>query len=57
MVRIQLVVRDVIFCEPFNLTLSISVTAGSVIEPPHDKTNKVTVRPAKTQISQGIRPV
>ena len=27
------------------------------IEPLHDKTNKVTVRPAKTQISLGIRPV
>ena len=27
------------------------------IEPRHDKTNKVTVRPAKTQISLGIRPV
>ena len=26
-------------------------------EPRHDKTNKVTVRPAKTQISVGIRPV
>ena len=26
-------------------------------EPQHDKTNKVTVRPAKTQISLGIRPV
>ena len=26
-------------------------------EPPHDKTNKVSVRPAKTQISLGIRPV
>ena len=26
-------------------------------EPRHDKTNKVRVRPAKTQISQGIRPV
>ena len=25
-------------------------------EPWHDKTNKVTVRPAKTQISLGIRP-
>ena len=25
-------------------------------EPPRDKTNKVTVRPAKTQISLGIRP-
>ena len=26
-------------------------------EQPHDKTNKVTVRPAKTQISLGSRPV
>ena len=26
-------------------------------EPPHDKTNKMTVRQAKTQISLGIRPV
>ena len=26
-------------------------------EPPHDKTNKMTVRPAKTQTSLGIRPV
>ena len=26
-------------------------------EPRHDKTNEVTVRPAKTQISLGIRPV
>ena len=27
------------------------------IEPRHDKTNKVTVLPTKTQISLGIRPV
>ena len=26
-------------------------------EPPHDKTNKMAVRPANTQISLGIRPV
>ena len=26
-------------------------------QPPHDKTNKMSVRPAKTQISLGIRPV
>ena len=26
-------------------------------EPRHDKTNKVSARPAKTQISLGIRPV
>ena len=29
----------------------------SRFEPPHNKTNKMTVRPAKTQISLGIRPV
>ena len=28
-----------------------------VYEPPHDKTNKVAVRPAKTQISLGIHSV
>ena len=27
------------------------------LEPPHDKTNKMSVRPARTQISLGIRPV
>ena len=26
-------------------------------EPPHDKTNKMSVRPAKTQICLGIHPV
>ena len=29
----------------------------AVYEPRHDKTNKMAVRPAKTQISLGIRPV
>ena len=29
----------------------------SVYEPRHDKSEKMTVRPAKTQISLGIRPV
>ena len=28
-----------------------------IYEPPHDKTNKVNVRPAKTRISLGIRQV
>ena len=28
-----------------------------ISEPQHDKTNKMSVRPAKTQISLGIRPV
>ena len=30
---------------------------NSLYEPQHDKTNKMSVRPAKTQISLGIRPV
>ena len=30
---------------------------NNTVEPPRDKTNNVAVRPAKTQISLGIRPV
>ena len=33
------------------------LTSKFIHEPPHDKTNNVAVRPAKTQISLGIRPV
>ena len=33
------------------------VTLQTHNEPWHDKTNKATVRPAKTPISLGIRPV
>ena len=29
----------------------------TIIEPPHDKTNNMTLRPAKTQISLGVHPV
>ena len=37
---------------------SLPITEGGkeLIEPPHDKTNSVAVRPAKTHISLGIRP-
>ena len=38
-----------------NMLLKICV--ASQFEQQHDKTNKITVRPAKTQISLGIRPV
>ena len=34
-----------------------SSLANWTSEPPHDKTNKMTVRPSKTQISMGIRLV
>ena len=37
--------------------LSIAAQQDRLFEPPHDKTNKMHVRPAKTQISLGIRPV
>ena len=42
-----------------NLTLTsfAELQLYIIIEPRHDKTNKVTLRPAKTQISRGIRPV
>ena len=33
------------------------VLTKTINEPRHDKTNKRNVRPAKTQISLGIRPV
>ena len=33
-----------------------NVSKESAYEPPHDKTNKMTVRPAKTRISLGIHP-
>ena len=38
--------------------LLLSWTSNTkIIEPPHENTNKVAVRTAKTQISLGIRPV
>ena len=41
----------------YNFQLFYSYAKEIIFEPRHDKTNKVTVRPAKTQISLGIRPV
>ena len=35
----------------------MDVWAPEVNEPPHDKTNKMSVRPVNTQISLGIGPV
>ena len=43
---------------PCRITNSFEVPCLSpAFEPRHDKTNKMSVRPAKTQISLGIRPV
>ena len=44
----------------FLLSLSLSLSGpqcASTYEPKHDKTNKMSVRPPKAQISLGIRPV
>ena len=38
-------------------SISVSFENIKLFEPPHDKTNKMTVRPAKTQISLGSHPV
>ena len=40
-----------------NLTQTLQQERRTRFEPPHDKTNKMFVRPAKTQTSLGIRPV
>ena len=44
-------------CLPFCLHLLDNKTSLLAFEPGHDKTNKMNVCPAKTQISLGIRPV
>ena len=46
-------------CDVFNVAVFAVVLffVNLPYEPRHDKTNKVTVRPAKTQISLGIHPV
>ena len=36
---------------------AIGYFKNKTFEPRYDKTNKISVRPAKTQISLGIRPV
>ena len=46
-----------IFSSSCAIALMCSSSAILFYEPRHDKTNKMSVRPAKTQISLGIRPV
>ena len=41
----------------FNRNSCYQTVYGLIYEPRHDKTNKMSVRPAKTQISLSIRPV
>ena len=40
-----------------NFALLYAIMNGLRYEPHHDKTNKISLHPAKTQISLGIRPV
>ena len=65
---IKFLFYSVLFCKIFfqykviisHFFLAIFLLCHSCIwtfEPPDDKTNNVVVRPAKTQISLGIRPV
>ena len=42
---------------PIECTVKTDQTGLYTFEPRDDKTNKMSVRPAKTQISLGIRPV
>ena len=42
---------------PHGMLEVVSDDVKSSCQPRHDKTNKMSVRPAKTQISLGIRPV
>ena len=41
----------------YTVAVSLCALLSFIFEPPHDKTNKVAVCPAKTQISLGICPV
>ena len=47
------------YFETYDFTLTHTQTKRklSICQPQHDKPNKVSLRPAKTQISLGIRPV
>ena len=45
------------FCYLYIFACLRTRSTNSYYEPPHDKTNKMIVRPAKTQLNLGIRPV
>ena len=48
--------KDTNFCH-YQEPNGLPTKTWSAYKPPRDKTNKVSVRPANTQISLGIRPV
>ena len=49
------ILRDLITCKLYGIYQT--VLDLNAYEPRHDKTNKINVHPAKTQINLGIRPV
>ena len=49
-------IKKLVCSHPFPIML-FAYFLYNIYEPPRDKTNKVSVRPAKTQISLGTRPV
>ena len=55
----DVILRNLDFYRRFSVINPIAYILSSnfVTEPPHDKINKMTKHPAKTQISLGIRPV
>ena len=55
--KMQLMDTKVLFFCQIPTTIYNYSRKPSMHEPPHDKTNKMTVRSAKIQISLGIRPV
>ena len=60
--RFELNLKAPVICNHANeasggVLVRMTTQPPALYEPRHDKTNIVTVRPAKTQISLGIRPV
>ena len=61
----RLIRRNYVICKIWGNSLHLSQNVLSktprmglrIYEPPYDKTNKMSARPAKTQINLGIRPV
>ena len=55
--QMYFITECVAFSSAYCRCVVASLKPSPVFEPPHDKTNKMTMHPAKTQISLGIRPV
>ena len=56
-IEYSLVSWELVICFTAPARKTVLVVWKLPVEPPRNKTNKMTVRPTKTQISLGIRPV